>query len=174
MAIDATLGGKNSNSYITVAEADALLAQRLDASAWASYTDAIKEAALIQSALVLDESFRWKGTRVDQFQARDWPRYSVVGRDGYTLGYNYDTQDYFLPDQLRRAQAELALKMAASDRSVDFDGVNSVQIGPLKIGIDPNKSKIELVPESVVILLSDLGSFIGKIGGAGTVLLTRV
>lgn len=47
MAIDATIGGADSNSYVTVAEADGYFAARLHADAWESASSEDKEKALL-------------------------------------------------------------------------------------------------------------------------------
>lgn len=47
MAIDATVGGENSNSYVTLEEANAYFGERLRADAWTSASDGDKEKALL-------------------------------------------------------------------------------------------------------------------------------
>jgi hypothetical protein len=53
MAIDATAGGENANSYITAADADAYFATRLNSSTWED-SDA-QEEALIHACVLLEQ-----------------------------------------------------------------------------------------------------------------------
>ena len=46
MAMDATVGGASSNTYVTLVEAGAYFGERLHAGAWSSASDADKEKAL--------------------------------------------------------------------------------------------------------------------------------
>src|SRR5687768_105111 len=83
MAIDATSGGENANSYITEVDAEAYFAMRLNSSDWHG-ADEIEEA-LLQACLML-ERFDYLGIPVRDtfdedgyfdappFQALKWPR----------------------------------------------------------------------------------------------------
>lgn len=88
MAIDATAGGENANSYVTVAEADAYFAMRLNS---ATFDDSeVKEEALLHACLLL-EQFDYIGIPVTDtfnedghndappFQALKWPRLTEDG-----------------------------------------------------------------------------------------------
>lgn len=76
MALDVTVGGASSDSYATVAEADAYLAARpgFDATAWTALDDADKELRLQLAAQVLDTKLKFRGVRACKTQALAWPR----------------------------------------------------------------------------------------------------
>jgi hypothetical protein len=88
MALDATAGGENSNSYVIVAEADAYFAMRLNS---ATFDDSdLKEEALLHACLLL-EQLDYIGIPVTDtpeedgyndappFQALKWPRVTENG-----------------------------------------------------------------------------------------------
>lgn len=72
----AALGGSTvDNSYLTVAEADAIAATMLGTLKWldATTTGTQRENALIQATLQLD-TLGWVGTKTSSTQPLDWPR----------------------------------------------------------------------------------------------------
>lgn len=80
MALDATVGGASSNSYVTLVEANAHFAEK-EETAW-NGSDAKKEAALIHATEWLDASYRFIGSIVSTSQALSWPRKDVVDHEG--------------------------------------------------------------------------------------------
>ena len=56
MAIDATIAGEDSNSYVTIAEADTYASER-GHSSWEDLDDDEKSAALINAAEFLDDQY---------------------------------------------------------------------------------------------------------------------
>ncbi len=95
---------KNVNSYVTVAEADAYFADRLDASAWVAANANTKAKALVTATSNLD-LMSWAGTVLNETQALAFPR----------LGYFFDprlgTNTEFpstVPTRIITATCELA------------------------------------------------------------------
>lgn len=88
MALDATAGGENANSYVTVAEADAYFAMRLNS---ATFDDSeVKEEALLHACLLLErydyigipvtDTFEEDGYNdAPPYQALKWPRLTSGG-----------------------------------------------------------------------------------------------
>lgn len=76
MAIDATVAGAAANSYLTVADADALARNDLgpDATAWLAGPLDSKERALVRATRECDAYARVAGTRFDAAQALLFPR----------------------------------------------------------------------------------------------------
>jgi len=103
MALDATIGGANADTYGTVAEADAYFTSRGNA-VWAGLTE-VKEASLRMAATYLDNVYqgKWKGLRVNELQARSWPRVDVLDYDGFYVS------SLIIPRQVKNAQFEAAL-----------------------------------------------------------------
>lgn len=74
MAFDSTLGGRTANSYISLAQADAIAAQRFSVAKWTAQSDANKQLAL-QTATAFLDKFHYQGVRVwPDYQALQWPR----------------------------------------------------------------------------------------------------
>jgi hypothetical protein len=159
MALDATIGGATSNSYVTVAQADAYFATRANASGWAGTNDT-KERALITATLRLDPE-PWLGSRATEEQALRWPRFGVNDLDGYS----YDEDEIPLP--LQYATFELALTLLSSDILVPsgLEGFDEVKLGPLQVKI---RQVLEgELPETVVRHLQGLAD-IGISGSGGS------
>src|SRR5438128_1270421 len=101
MPVDATPGGPASNSFATVAEADAYHVARLHNPEWAAASNGDKEAALEWATRVLDR-LPWQGSRAGITQLLRWPRYAVYDLDGFYVS------SLTIPAFLRDATAELA------------------------------------------------------------------
>ncbi len=80
MSFDATLGGSEANSYISIAEADAVYADSLNNAGWTALTTEQKQQALMASTTAL-EGLNYTGVRctpstndATKPQALQWPR----------------------------------------------------------------------------------------------------
>jgi len=71
--IDATLSGASSNSYVTLAEADAYFETVPNSSTWDDKTDDQKNRSIISATRWID-SLNFYGDRCDTSQALSWPR----------------------------------------------------------------------------------------------------
>ena len=123
----ATEGAANANSYLTLAEADSYLEAHLDASFWAALDDEAKKAALISATRELD-LIEYAGRKATQAQSLQWPRISVVDRDGYTITG--------VPKLLKDATCEQVMHELTEDENIasdfDLENLDSVEVGPLK------------------------------------------
>ena len=101
MAFDATTGGSNSNSYVTVAEADAYFLDRQ--GSWDS-NETHKQYYLIKATDYLEATYqgKWKGVKANSTQALAWPRYGVIDADGYPIDIDE------IPLALKKATYEAA------------------------------------------------------------------
>lgn len=120
MAIVTAIGGRNSNSFVTVSEADSIIATLPDdATAWNALTDEQKEARLVAAASILG-MLRWRGRRVYAGQKLCFPR--------TTQGYRSDIKRKWIPDEVRDSQVEIAYNVvhrALVSRSDVTDGEES-------------------------------------------------
>lgn len=126
MALDTTLGGVSSDSYVTLAQADTYHLSRGRETAWADLDAEQKEPALREATAYLDARYQWRGVRNTSTQALGWPRAGVL-IDGYVCPTSS------LPRQLTEACCELALKALTEDLFADADAqyVESVTVGPI-------------------------------------------
>lgn len=106
VTIDATAGGASSNSFATLAEAEAYMVGRLNGSLWDAATDDNKNRALVEATRELN-ALAWEGDRVDTTQALAWPRQWAVNPDDPSLDY-YDLTE--IPDRVKWATEELAFQ----------------------------------------------------------------
>ena len=150
VTIDATAGGANANSYITLSEANTFveaMIESTDVSKWTTATDDQKNRALYTATQRLDRE-RFIGARATNTQALQWPRTGVRKPDTYVNTYATGfpfriSEDYFseteIPDQIKRAQIELAVYLKNNTDGISLSGLNdfkNVQIGSLNVTPD--------------------------------------
>jgi len=150
VAIDATPGGANANSYLTLNDAQAIIdgfVQDADVTAWASATTDQKNRALFTATQRLDRE-RFLGARSTDTQALQWPRTGVRKPDTYintyAVGFPFRiTTDYFddteIPAQIKCAQVVLAVFLHSNPDSLGLSGLEdykNVSIG--SISVTPN------------------------------------
>ena len=151
ITIDATIGGANANSYLTLSDAQAIidgLVEDDNVTAWASATTDQKNRALYTATQRLDRE-RYLGARVTDTQALQWPRTGVRKPDTYintyAIGFPFKiTTDYYtdteIPDQVKKAQAELAVYLNNNKDGIGLSGLEdykNVKIG--SIDVTPNQ-----------------------------------
>ena len=141
MAITATPGDANANSYATIAVADAYNEARMFTAIWETATDAMKEAALRQATRLLDSSFRWTGKTASEDQALAWPMEGQISRNGFEIPISGAKS---IPRELKEATSEFARQLIEADRTADNEaqkqGITSVKAGPVTIGFTDRES----------------------------------
>jgi len=149
-------GLSTAETYTTVAEATAYHAARNN-TAWAALaTDALREAALRKATEYLDAVYRsrWQGLKYTETQALDWPRQGVVV-DSWSVGY--DT----IPEAIKRACAELALKASSADLAPDLtQGVTREKVGPIEVEYDkssPQATRYRAIDQMLAPFLTSGG-----------------
>ena len=117
MALDTTIGGASSDSYITLAEwQDYWTARGVDLTAHGH--DSSHEANLRQAVDWIDRNYSFDGTKQYQAQSRAWPRLTNILVDGWPI--DPDT----VPQDIKDAQAELAyLIHEGLDPAATIEGV---------------------------------------------------
>lgn len=135
LIVETGAGLTNANSFASVAEADTYHEDRNNTS-WAEADNADKEAALIKATqyLVLTYYGMWSGERVNRLQSLPWPRFDAFDADGF------DYPSTIVPEPLKNATAELALRVIDGDENlvvdVDTSGeitAESVKVGPIAV-----------------------------------------
>src|SRR5262245_40798760 len=90
VTLDSTVGGASSNSFPSLADADAYFTNRIYSSANGNWfydsagvarTDEVRKAALITATLRINEE-QFVGYKVSTSQALKWPRYDAYDEDG--------------------------------------------------------------------------------------------
>lgn len=147
IAIDATVGGANANSYLTLADASSIIDGFVESdavAAWATATTDQKNRALYTATQRLDRE-RFLGARSTDTQALQWPRSGVRKPDTYintyAVGFPFRiTTDYYtdseIPSQVKQAQAYLAVYLNSAPDALELSGLEdykSVSIGSLSV-----------------------------------------
>ena len=143
LVIETGTGAATSNSYISAADATIYHAARGN-SLWVG-TDAVKEAALLKAATYLDGNYRarWKGFQVlPNIQAMEWPRYNV----------NPFMSIDVIPQRLKDAQCELALRALTAELAADATG----NIKREKVDVLETEYFANSVPKQVYTIVDQL------------------
>ncbi|MDD4390186.1 MAG: hypothetical protein PHW03_05220 [Eubacteriales bacterium] len=158
-------GLSTAESYISVADASTYFTNR-GVTAWAAIaTDALREAALRKATEYMTSIYRdrWQGVRTTPtVQALCWPRSEVVVERVYI-------ENDVVPEIIKRACAELALKASAGDLLADLEqGVISETVGPISVTYDRFSPQRKRYPAIDAMLAPYL-----KAGGGCSVGLVR-
>ncbi len=166
MALIATAGAVDANSYATLAEATAYHAQTLNAATWTTASDVNKEIALQWATRLLDEQVDWAGDIVTETQALRWPRAGVYTPDRMLLSSTV------IPNFLKQATAELAKQLLASDRTAESSsvGIAELTMDVVRIVFDKSETKAVL-PPSVFNMVKNYGRAVSGSGFAAVPLV---
>jgi hypothetical protein len=155
MALIATAGSANANSYTTLAYAlNYFTTERVGGAVWLDYSPDEQSAALIQATRELERK-RYKGARVTGTQALSHPRSGILRRD-YVGGY-YD--DSTVADGLQKACCELAfsylqnLTTSEATGGLDLSAFKSVKMGDDSFVM--REGQIEAMPKEVMDFLRE-------------------
>jgi hypothetical protein len=147
ITIVATVGGASSNSYLTLADAQAIIdgfVEDADIQHWGSGNTDSRNRALFTATQRLDRE-RFLGARATDTQALQWPRTGVRKPDTYintyAVGFPFRiSTDYFadneIPTQIKYAQAVLAAYLHNNTDGIGLSGLEdykSVSIGNLSV-----------------------------------------
>ena len=164
--ISATLKGENSNSYVTLAEANSYFETVPNSSTWTDKSDDAKNRALISACRWID-SLNYYGDRCDEGQALKWPR------------NNYEVDDVELvcttiPKNIKYAQYELARALANETDAITgnkgTDGnIEQVKLGEIEVKYSSNSQGMGAV-NNVFDVYPWLQSYVGAycLGGSGS------
>jgi len=183
VTIVATVGSATANSYITLDDANDLvdaMVSSADVTKWGTGTDDTRNRALATATQRLDRE-RFLGARATDTQALQWPRTGVRKPDTYlntyAVGFPFRiTTDYYtdteVPDQIKRAQVELAVYLHNNKEGLGLSGLEdykNVQIGSLNVTPDKfGAVGADRIPPMVERYLTDL-----RISGPGNVAIKR-
>jgi hypothetical protein len=147
VVIVATPGAANANSYLTLAEAQAIVdgfVQDADVQHWGSGNTDSRNRALFTATQRLDRE-RFLGARATDTQSLQWPRTGVRKPDTYintyAVGFPFRiTTDYFtdteIPTQIQYAQTVLAVFLHNNTDALGLSGLEdykNVKIGSLDV-----------------------------------------
>lgn len=153
----------NTNSYVTVAEADTYFETRIDAANWVSATDEVKESALVTATALIDEN-RWIGYAVSSSQVLAWPRSDASYYDP-KLGRAITVAEDEVPSRVKIAVYEQALHLVDNEdvltgKTQTFE---SISVGSISLSDSNNDVKVTpfrspLVMKNITCLLVNGGN----------------
>jgi len=145
IALDATLKGVSSNSYLDLAAAEVYIHQHPSHDEWDKITDDdIKKAAILWATRILSH-FKWVGAPTTEEQALPWPRTGIYDLDGRAQ------DEDLLPEWLLLATAELTYHLGVGDRMNDAgtEGFSKIKLGSINLEINPN-DRPDLIPQYIL------------------------
>ena len=121
---------KGTNSYCTVAEADAYFEDRIDVAAWNNADDEQKAQALVTATFTLDD-MTWTGVAVSESQSLAFPRSGNYFDP--KLGISVALDDT-VPTRVTNATFELAYHYLNNDGLLDDSGsALNIQVGRITL-----------------------------------------
>lgn len=147
VALDATVGGANSNTYLTLPQAQTIIDALMlndEVETWDEAELDVQNRALVTACWRIDRE-RFFGNRTSNTQALQWPRVGVRKPDQYQpiyqSGYAFSLRaDYFgdneIPDEVKKAQTLMALYLVSEPDALNLGGLEqfrSVSVGPLSV-----------------------------------------
>jgi hypothetical protein len=134
-----------TDCYLTLVEADAYFAKRLDTDAWDALADADKEIALKAATHIIDNKYSFLGQSVSPSQALAWPREGVVYLDPRT-SYLTTVGNTVYPTRLLSATCEQALHMILNPglMSTTEQTFERIKVGPIEL--EDNSADYKPVP----------------------------
>jgi hypothetical protein len=134
LVLDATVGGEDSNTYITLADANTYFESRLYGTTWTSATDDNKNRSLAMATRMLDDLFVFQGDKLTCAQALRWTRSGVYDIDGCYVATDA------IPTPIEEATCEQALELLKSDVTTQPEllakGFKKAKVGPLEVEAD--------------------------------------
>jgi len=133
-------GKKDADSYLSVTDADNYHTNHSGSTDWSGASVAEKEKALRLATQYLDVRYNglWKGNRSNEEQSLDFPRANIADSDGYY--YEHDE----IPQRLKDATAELALRVVEGDKLLD-DIMKPGSIKRKRVKTGPVESETEYI-----------------------------
>jgi len=141
---------KGTNSYGTIAEANAYFEDRLDVNAWTVANDTVKSQALVTAANLLND-YNWVGTAISDSQLLAFPREGSYfdPRLGLTVSLSG-----LIPSRIVNSSYELAYHLLNNDGLLDNTGtLKDLQVGSISLNI---RTDPDIIPSIVKKLIKPL------------------
>lgn len=135
---------KGTNSYATVAEADAYFADRMDVAAWELANEVEKAKSLVTATTLLD-NIDWRGVAYSPQQSLAFPRRISFFDPKVGANVSFDSE---VPPRLTKAVFEMAYHLLNNDGLLDDTStVVDVKVGPVTL----NKIRVPPTIPGVVV-----------------------
>jgi hypothetical protein len=141
----------NTNSYVTIADADTYFETRIDAAEWDSSNDETKEQALVTATQLIDER-HWIGAAVSSSQALAWPRKNAIYYDP-RMGQQITVANDEVPSQVKIAVYEQALHLVQNEDLLaqKIQTFESISVGSISLSDSNNDVTKTSITPSIII-----------------------
>jgi len=126
---------KNTNSYLTVEEADSFFLDNKISEDWIDQDAILKAQALVTATSILDDR-SWIGVAVDASQPLAFPRTGFYFDPKMGMEVNMNV----VPKRVLTALCLLADHIAKNDLFAATDTVDSITVGPISLNTIKTKS----------------------------------
>lgn len=170
MDFDATVGGPDATSYVTVADATDLLEGRLYIDPWLQAALPEREAALMWATSLLDTQVVWHGTPSTTTQALAWPQTGQTDRYGRPIATDV------VPGDVQQATAVYALellRMPAPTSGSSQGWVKERRIGSTTVVYGESTTTVRVASQSIPAEIRSLLGAYGTMAGMMIVPLAR-
>jgi hypothetical protein len=168
LTVEDGTGKADSESFVSVSDADTYHSNRGNTD-WASLATAAKEQALRKATDYMEQLYRlmWKGYRHTEAQALSWPRDEVERVDYAFLNQSSFYDNDVVPNEVKNACAELALRASADDLAPDLtQGVKREKVDVLEVEYDTNSpqyTRYRAIDNMLAPLLKGTGGAFRKV-----------
>ena len=128
----------DANALVSVADADQIMENYDNPTAWSGASQAEKENAIRLATRFLNLNYIWDGYKVDADQTCQWPRYETYDEDGWVIDHE------IVPERVKEACAYLALKVMEGDTLLE-DLQNESRVKKTKDVIGPLTEEREYI-----------------------------
>lgn len=126
LVVKDTAGAADANAFCDVAYGDTFFEGVLNASSWTGASAAEKAQAIVHATRVLN-TYTYDGVKTTTVQALEFPRFSIVDRDGWLL------DSATIPECVKRATSLLALELLKAGTNDPFAVTSQDDIASLGI-----------------------------------------
>jgi len=123
----------NTNSYVSIADANEYFDTRIDSANWFSAITDVKEQALVTATSMVDDN-AWLGSAVSSSQALAWPRNNVIYYSN-KMGAQITIANTVVPTQVKIAVYEQALHLINNEDVLlgQTTSYESISIGSISL-----------------------------------------
>lgn len=160
LTVDNSPFSATCNSYVSIAEADTYVVDRVHDSAlaasWAALNTAAKSKYLVNATRSIEMISEWIGDRYSRDQKLGWPRVNAFVD-------NYLVDQVTFPEPVKEATIEMAMWSLANSGAVAVSqnsSFDSVRVGPIEIDFNESSGlpAEKYFPEIVAYLLREYGT----------------
>jgi hypothetical protein len=141
----------NTNSYVTIADADTYFETRIDSAEWEVADDETKEQALVTATQLIDER-HWIGAAVSSSQALAWPRKNAIYYDP-RMGQQITVANDEVPSQIKIAVYEQALHLVQNEDLIaqKTQTFESISVGSISLSDNNNDVTKTSITPSIIL-----------------------